>query len=124
MVADLVLSSLKKTWFIDLDGTVLIHNSNVAKNEDQVISKSLDFLRNIEDDYIVFTTSRSRKHKKKTESFLKLNNIKFDFIIYDLPYGERILVNDNKSSGLTTAYAIALERNAGIYLSLLIDKSK
>jgi hypothetical protein len=123
-VAELVLSPLKKTWFIDLDGTVLIHNSDVSKNEDQVILTSLEFLKTIEDDHIVFTTSRSQKHKKKTESFLRLNNIKFDFIIYDLPYGERILVNDNKSSGLTTAYAIALERNAGINLSLFIDQSK
>ena len=123
-MAELVLSPLKKTWFIDLDGTVLIHNSDVAKNEDQVILTSLEFLKTIEDDHIVFTTSRSQKHKKKTESFLRLNNIKFDFIIYDLPYGERILVNDNKSSGLTTAYAIALERNAGINLSLFIDQSK
>lgn len=123
-MAELVLSPLKKTWFIDLDGTVLIHNSDVSKNEDQVILTSLEFLKTIEDDHIVFTTSRSQKHKKKTESFLRLNNIKFDFIIYDLPYGERILVNDNKSSGLTTAYAIALERNAGINLSLFIDQSK
>jgi hypothetical protein len=123
-VVELVLSPLEKTWFIDLDGTVLIHNSDVAKNEDQVILKSLDFLKTIEDDHIIFTTSRSRKHKKKTENFLRLKNIKFDFIIYDLPYGERILVNDNKSSGLTTAYAIALERNAGINLSLFIDQSK
>jgi len=123
-VAELVLSPLKKTWFIDLDGTVLIHNSDVSKIEDQVILTSLEFLKTIEDDHIVFTTSRSQKHKKKTESFLRLNNIKFDFIIYDLPYGERILVNDNKSSGLTTAYAIALERNAGINLSLFIDQSK
>ncbi len=123
-MAELVLSPLKKTWFIDLDGTVLIHNSDVSKIEDQVILTSLEFLKTIEDDHIVFTTSRSQKHKKKTESFLRLNNIKFDFIIYDLPYGERILVNDNKSSGLTTAYAIALERNAGINLSLFIDQSK
>lgn len=123
-MVELVLSPLEKTWFIDLDGTVLIHNSDVAKNEDQVILKSLDFLKTIEDDHIIFTTSRSRKHKKKTENFLRLKNIKFDFIIYDLPYGERILVNDNKSSGLTTAYAIALERNAGINLSLFIDQSK
>lgn len=124
MADELNLSSLKKTWFIDLDGTILVHNNNVNEKEDQIILKSIEFLKSIQDDYIVFTTSRNTEHKNKTEYFLMKNNIKFDMIIYDLPYGERILINDNKSSGLITAYAFPLERNKGIDLNLHIDKNK
>ena len=124
MAVELILSSLAKTWFIDLDGTVLIHNDNVNKKNDQVISKSIDFLKSIENDYIIFTTSRKERHKTKTERFLKENNIKYDMVIYDLPNGERILINDSKPSGLITAYALPLIRNNGIDMNLHIDKNK
>ena len=121
---ELILSSLKKTWFIDLDGTILIHNDNVNEKDDQIILKSIEFLKLIENDYIIFTTSRKKIHKKKTEQFLKENNIKYNIVIYNLPFGERILINDNKLSGLTTAYALSLNRNDGIDLNLHIDKNK
>ena len=124
MEGELILSLLKKTWFIDLDGTVLIHNDNVNEKDDQVIQKSIEFLKTIENDYIVFTTSRKIKHKKKTEQFLKDNKIKYDKVIYNLPYGERIVINDNKTSGLITAYALPLTRNDGIEVNLHIDKNK
>jgi FMN phosphatase YigB (HAD superfamily) len=115
---NLTLSKLRKTWFIDIDGTLLKHNSDLENNQDYVIQKSKDFLSRINDDFIILTTSRSEKYKIKTESFLKENNIKYNQIIYNLPYGERILLNDKKNSGLLTAYSLNLTRNEGIELSL------
>ncbi len=120
----ITLSPLRKSWFIDLDGTVLVHNKDVSKFDDQVIEKSLEFLSSIREDFIVFTTSRESKYKNKTEDFLEKNNIKYDVIIYDLPYGERLIINDNKPSGLVTAYSISVERNKGIDLEILVDNNK
>jgi hypothetical protein len=123
-VDKITLSPLRKSWFIDLDGTVLVHNKDVSKFDDQVIEKSLEFLSSIREDFIVFTTSRESKYKNKTEDFLEKNNIKYDVIIYDLPYGERLIINDNKPSGLVTAYSISVERNKGIDLEILVDNNK
>ena len=50
-------------------------------------------------------------------------NIRFDQIIYDLPFGERILINDAKPSGLKTAYSVNTVRDAGISLEVRIDEN-
>jgi len=42
------------------------------------------------------------------------NGIEYDKIIYDMPNGERILVNDIKPSGLKTAYSYNLTRDTGL----------
>ena len=110
----LSLSKLKKTWFIDIDGTLLKHNNDLENKFDEIIPNSLEFLKTIENDIVILTTSRPKEFKDKTENFLGLNKIKYDQIIYDLPYGERILINDNKISGLITAYSISLQRDSGI----------
>ena len=46
-------------------------------------------------------------------SFLKvfLKKIRYDHIIFDLPYGERILVNDIKPGGLQTSIAVNTQRD-------------
>jgi hypothetical protein len=62
-------------------------------------------------DFIVFLTSRTNKFKEQTENFLRYHNIRYDIIIFDVPHGERILINDKKPSGLITAIGIALDRN-------------
>ena len=56
-------------------------------------------------------TSRKKKFASITEEFLKNNHIRYDMIIYDAPYGERIIVNDEKPSGLKMAYALNTKRN-------------
>jgi hypothetical protein len=112
------LSKLRKTWFIDIDGTILLHNNDLENILDEVIPSSLEFLKTISDDIIILTTSRPKKFKDKTENFLGLHNVKYDQIIYDLPYGERILINDNKKSGLITAYSVSLQRDSGIILDV------
>ena len=40
-----------------------------------------------------------------------MNGIRYDAIVCGVPYGERILVNDRKPSGLTTAIAMNTERD-------------
>lgn len=118
----LVLSSLSHTWLIDIDGTIAIHNGYLSEGADIPLENSCAFLRELpKDDFIILLTSRRESAREETENFLKNNNIRYDEIIFGLPVGERILVNDNKPSGLCMSYAIALSRNEGINFTVEID---
>lgn len=109
---EIVMSALPKTWILDLDGTIVKHNGYKIDGKDTLLEGAHDLLRQIEDgDMVIFVTSRETKYKDVTESFLKEQNIRYDSIIYGAPYGERILINDEKPSGLKTAYAINIGRD-------------
>lgn len=108
------MSNLSKTWLFDLDGTVVEHNGYILYGEDRLlpeIKQHIDCIN--ETDKIIILTSRSSIYKEMTINFLNDKKIKYDNIIFDLPHGERILVNDNKPSGYVTAYAECLNRNDG-----------
>lgn len=108
----LELSPLGHTWFIDLDGTILKHNGFKIDGKDTLLDGVIEFFADIpNDDIIIFVTSRVEEEKELTENFLTENNIPFHHIIYNLPYGERILINDKKPYGLETAKAINLQRD-------------
>lgn len=99
---------------IDIDGTIFIHNGHL-EGEDKPIQKSIEFIANIpEEDMIILMTARKEKYRENTITALKKNNIRYDKIIFDIPAGERIVINDKKPSGLETAIGINLERNIGI----------
>ena len=109
---DLVLSPLGKTWLFDLDGTIVKHNGYKIDGVDSLLDGALEFLLGIPDtDRIIFLTSREDWCMESTEKFLKEAGIRYDCIINNLPYGERILVNDRKPSGLRTSVAVDLERD-------------
>lgn len=108
-----LFSSLEKLWLLDLDGTILIHNSHLMGDQN-FVTGAKEFLKNIDEkDTVIFLTARSHKYKNLTETFLKEHEIKYEFIIYDMPHGERILINDMKPSGLRTAYSFNLIRDQG-----------
>lgn len=54
--------------------------------------------------------------------FLHKNNIRYDYILTDMPFGERILVNDRKPSGLNTAYAINKDRDDKLNIEFAINE--
>lgn len=119
------LSPLNHTWILDLDGTIVKHNGYKTDGHDTLLDGAPAFVKSIpQDDMIVFITSRSASCKDKTEQFLNEHGIRFDHIIYDAPFGERILVNDSKPSGLYTAIAVNLERDAfpGIQYTIHPDR--
>jgi 23S rRNA G2445 N2-methylase RlmL len=62
-------------------------------------------------DLIIIITSRTDEFRRITEEFLGQNGISYDHIIFNAPYGERILINDRKPSGLTMAVAINVDRD-------------
>lgn len=110
----IVLSTLPKTWLIDLDGTIVKHNGYLG-GKDILLPGVAEFFKRIApEDTIIILTSRSKSYSKETETFLKENGIKYDLIIFDIPVGERILINDTKPSGLKTAYAINIKRDEGL----------
>lgn len=119
----LVLSSLPHTWLIDIDGTIAVHNGYLMNDEDMPLENSCAFLRSLpEGDFILLLTSRPESTRSLTEIFLKKNHIRYDGIVFGLPVGERILINDDKPSGLRMSYAIALPRDEGIIINVVEDE--
>ena len=108
----LTLSTLGHTWIFDLDGTIVKHNGYLLDGKDSLLPGALEFLHNLpEKDMIIIVTSRKERYRILTENFLKDCKIRYDHIIFDAPYGERILVNDDKPSGLKSSYAISSKRD-------------
>lgn len=108
----LVLSTLPKTWVFDLDGTLLKHNGYKIDGVDTVLPGALEYLAIIPaEDKIVILTSRTDEYKQMTLDFLYKNEIRYDAIHFNMPMGERIIVNDRKPSGLDMSVAINIDRD-------------
>lgn len=108
----LVLSTLPKTWVFDLDGTLLKHNGYKIDGVDTILPGALDYLNTIPfEDKIVICTSRTDEYKQMTLDFLQEHGIRYDEILFNMPMGERIIVNDRKSSGLDMSIAINIDRD-------------
>lgn len=124
MSEQLVLSSLGHTWILDLDGTIVKHNGYKIDGHDTFLEGAEEFLKSIpKGDMIVFITSRKLEYKGLTEKFLKDHDVRYDHIIYEAPYGERILINDDKPSGLKMGYVVNGIRDSSVNLDISIDES-
>lgn len=130
--------SLNKTWFIDIDGTIVKHlyNNDIDRAINSLgekshtletpIEKSLTFLKRLpKEDTIVLTTARDGKHKDHTERMLRHFGVPYDRIMFDLMAGPRYLINDIKPAGtagnaepIDTAYSLNVERDEGISLEM------
>lgn len=124
MPEKIVVSALPKTWILDLDGTVVKHNGYKLDGHDTLLPGAKEFLTGIpKEDMIIFITSRTGDVRTITVNFLRENNIRYDHIIFGVPYGERILVNDRKPSGLAMAVAVNPKRDAFMDIKFEVDKS-
>lgn len=116
------LSLLAHTWFVDLDGTLVKHNGYLSDGYDTLLNGAKEFINSIPDgDMIVITTSRTNEFSEQTKRFLAENGIRYNHIIFDVPLGERIVINDCKPSGLPTALALNVVRDKEINVRLIID---
>ena len=124
IVEKLRLSPLGHTWVLDFDGTLVKHNG-YKTGEDEFLPGAKEFLLSIpSNDYVLIITAREKEARAKTEKFLQDNGIRYNEILFEMPMGERILINDDKPSGLRCAYAITPRRNEGLKnLKLVIDSS-
>lgn len=68
---------------------------------------------------IILLISRKNDLKQKTEDFLNKHGVRYNAIIFNVPYGERILINDNKPSGLRTAVAVEKIRVGAVNLTIV-----
>ncbi len=108
----MTLSTLPKSWIFDLDGTILKHNGYKLDGTDTLLDGVRDYLEAIpKEDKIIIMTSRTPEYREKTVDFLKAHEIRFDEILFGMPFGERILVNDRKPSGRDMAIAVNVDRD-------------
>lgn len=120
----LTLSTLGHTWILDLDGTIVKHNGYRIDGEDSFLLGAREFLKRLpKKDMIVFITSRTDESREITEDFLHKNGIHYDHIIFNAPYGERILFNDDKPSGLRMGVALNKKRDEELKVDLVEDKT-
>ena len=119
----LILSTLPKTWVFDLDGTLLKHNGYKIDGIDTVLPGALEYLESIpKEDRIVILTSRTDEYKQLTLDFLKSNGIRYDEIMFNMPMGERIIVNDRKPSGIDMSIAINIDRNEAVFPAIIRER--
>ena len=108
----ITLSTLPKTWIFDLDGTLLKHNGYKIDGHDTLLEGVQEYIGDIpEQDYILLLTSRTEEYRDMTISFLQDNGIRYDQILFNIPMGERIVVNDRKPSGIDMAFAVNSDRD-------------
>ena len=119
----LKLSSLNHTWILDVDGTLVVHNGHL-KGKDILLDGVREFFDRIpKEDKVILLTARKEQYLENLKEFLAQNNIKYDYLLTDMPMGERILVNDKKPSGLKTAFAINKNRDDAFEVKFEIDES-
>ena len=118
------ISPLGHSWILDFDGTLVEHNG-YKTGDDKFLPGAKEFLQSIpKDDFILIMTAREKEAKEKTVKFLNDNGIRFNEILFEMPMGERILINDDKPSGLRCAYAITTTRNQGLEnLDVIVDEN-
>ena len=125
MCEKIEVSTLPKTWILDLDGTLVKHNGYKIDGYDTLLPWARGLLNNIaRQDMVIIVTARRKEYAGLTERFLKEQGICYQHIIYDAPYGERILINDCKPGGLKTAVAVNLKRDAVTNVRIDINKDR
>ena len=108
----LEFSPLAKTWVLDVDGTLVKHNGYKIDGYDTLLDGVKEFFETLNpDDKVVLLTARKEEYLPALKVFLAKNNIRYDFLLTDMPMGERILVNDRKPSGLDMSFAINKNRD-------------
>lgn len=121
---DLILSSLGHTWILDLDGTIVKHNGYKIDGYDTFLEGAKDFLNQIpHEDMIIFLTSRTDEYREITINFLNDNGVRYNHIIFNAPFGERILMNDDKPSGLKCGLTVNGIRDIFSISRISIDKT-
>ena len=119
----LELSTLVKTWILDIDGTLVKHNGYKIDGYDTLLEGVKEFFENLSpEDKVILLTARKEEYLPALKEFLKANKIHYDYLLTDMPMGERILVNDRKPSGLDMAFAINKNRDKSLNIAYRINE--
>lgn len=119
----LEFSPLSKTWILDIDGTLVKHNGYKIDGYDTLLDGVKEFFDNLSpNDKVVMLTARKEEYLEDLKKFLKENNLRYDYLLTDMPMGERILINDRKPSGLDMAFAVNKNRDDYFKIDFLIKE--
>jgi hypothetical protein len=127
--SEITLSPLGHTWLFDIDGTLFAHNPSLSGDHDDngpddiLLPGVAQFWESLPDhDFVILLSARHPRYRLMTENALRANGLRYNEIIFGLPKGERILINDAKPLGLLTAHAVNLVRDSGLSgLTFYID---
>ena len=109
------LSRLPTLFLIDLDGVVLKHNGHLQEGGDTLLPGVEQFWRQMQpEDKVMVMSARPVAYREATLALLAAHGLRVDQDVFGLPVGARVLVNDRKPSGLKTAHAVNLVRDAGL----------
>ena len=98
-----------KTLFVDFDGTTFEHATETILPG----TKEKFDAWNEKGYTIIITTARPSTAKEQTIRALDVNGLQYHAIIFDLPNGDRVVLNDIKE-GRDRAFAYNVARNGGI----------
>ena len=112
MVEKMILSTLPKTWIFFFFLTLVKHNGYLLDGADTLLDGVKEYMGGLPpEDRILILTSRKETYKTSTVRFLDENGIRYDAVLFDMPVGERIVVNDRKPSGIRMAVAVNCTRD-------------
>ena len=119
----LEFSPLAKTWLLDVDGTLVKHNGYKIDGYDTLLDGVSEFFEKLKpEDKVVLLTARKEEYLPALKDFLAENNIRYNYLLTDMPMGERILVNDRKPSGLDMSFAINKNRDEKLIINYKINE--
>ena len=117
----ITISGLPHTWLIDLDGTILRHNGH-KEGKETLLPGVIEFWRKIpKEDRAILLSARDVAYKEDTLNFLSGFDLWWSDVLFGLPVGERIIINDKKPSGLPAAIAINVDRDVGLHDLFNVD---
>lgn len=111
---------MKKTIFLDIDGTLVKHKNSLSKvllEEPEILPGVIDKINQWDADghIIILTTGRKESMRRITEEQLQKLGIFYSQLVMGLTRGERIIINDKKPTiDMKTASAIEVNRNEGL----------
>ena len=90
------------------------HNGHLT-GRDVLLPGVSVFWRNIAaHDVVIVLTARAASHAADVREFFSVEGLRVDHVVPACGVGERVLFNDRKPSGLPTAFAVNLPRDAGL----------
>lgn len=116
------------TLFVDLDGVVVLNSAQYASpywGTTDGIQENIDVLNRLHDTgrvHIVVTTARKEDHREVTIEQLDRVGMKYDSIIFGLPHGKRIVINDYAPSNpFKSCDSVNIRRNSTDLKEMLED---
>ena len=116
------------TIFIDLDGVLVLNSGQFTQpywGTTEGIADNIDVLNRLHDTgrvHVVITTARKESHREATLQQLEKCGVKYDSIIFGLPHGKRIVVNDYAPSNpFKSCDSINIRRNSTDLKEMLED---